>query len=98
MQRRVGVVLQASDGSEEECLRLMSGAQDVPVARPLAAQALGAVFGRDHLVHVAVAPGRLADGLMAESFRLAGMASPVARVNNAVPKRRGSNGRVNERE
>ena len=63
VQKRVGVVVQAVDGSDEECLRLMSGAQDVPVVRPLAASALGAVFGRDHLVHVAIAPGRLADGV-----------------------------------
>jgi predicted RNA-binding protein YlxR (DUF448 family) len=88
VQKRVGVVVQAVDGSDEECLRLMSGAQDVPVVRPLAASALGAVFGRDHLVHVAIAPGRLADGVIAECFRLAGMATPVAGINNPMPKRR----------
>jgi predicted RNA-binding protein YlxR (DUF448 family) len=70
---RAGLVVQAVDGSADECLRLLSGAGAIPVVRPLPAADLGAVFGRDHLVHVAVFPGRLADGLRAESFRLAGM-------------------------
>ena len=73
-QARVGVVVQALDGSDEECRRLLSGAADIPVVRPLTAARLGGVFGRDHMVHVAVAPGRLADAVVNEAFRLAGMA------------------------
>ncbi len=88
VQGRAGLVVQATDGSDEECHRLMSGAHDVPVMRPLTAAALGAVFGRDHLVHVAVSHGRLADGLTAETARLAGMASVVGMVNSPAPKRR----------
>ncbi len=34
---------------------------EIPVLTPLPAAALGAVFGRDHVVHVAVAPGELAE-------------------------------------
>ena len=34
--------------------------REVPVVAPLDAADLGALFGRDHAVHVAVAPGRLA--------------------------------------
>ena len=33
----------------------------------LPAEALGPVFGRDHVVHVAVAPGRLADAIAVEA-------------------------------
>ena len=105
VQKRAAIVVQALDGSDDECLRLMSGAQDIPVVRPLPAAALGAVFGRDHLVHVVIAPGRLADGLRVESVRLAGMACAVAsvikvNVNSRAAQRRGggSNGRVNERK
>ena len=61
---RAGLVLQASDGSAEERARFLSGwrrtariGRIVPVLAPLDAAALGAVFGRDHVVHVAVAPG-----------------------------------------
>ena len=88
VQGRAGLVVQAADGSDDECCRLMSGVRDVAVVRPLPAADLGLVFGRDHLVHVAVARGRLAGGLVAETSRLAGMASTVAKMNSPAPKRR----------
>jgi predicted RNA-binding protein YlxR (DUF448 family) len=72
-QGRAGVIIQASDGSDDECHRLLSGAHDIPSMRPLTAAQLGSVFGRDHVVHVAVAPGRLAESLKNETFRLASM-------------------------
>ncbi len=45
----------------------------VRVATPLDAARLGAVFGRDHVVHVAVAAGRLAEMLAIETERLSGV-------------------------
>ena len=76
--RRVGIVIQAWDGSGDERSRLLSGVRDVPVAAPLSAAALGAVFGRDHVVHVAVAQGRLAEALGIEVTRLAGISPQPA--------------------
>ena len=73
---RAGLVLQARDGSEDERRRLVSGAE-VMVAWPLDGAALGAVFGRDQAVHVAVASGRLADMLMIEIERLSGVSGQV---------------------
>ena len=70
---RVGLVVQASDGSPDERARFLSGARDVRVATPLPAEALGAVFGRDHVVHVAIAHGRLAEALDIETNRLSGV-------------------------
>ena len=70
---RAGIVIQAKDGSPDERARFLSGRRDVPVASPLSASALGAVFGRDHVVHVVVAPGRLAEVLKIETDRLAGV-------------------------
>ena len=71
---RVRLVLQASDGSEAERTRFLSGVGDgVIVADPLPGAALGRVFGRDYVVHVAVAPGRLAESLAIETARLAGL-------------------------
>ena len=80
---RAGMVIQASDGSQEERARFLSGRRDVPVAAPLPAQALGAVFGRDHVVHVVVAPGRLAEALQIETDRLAGFAGQGGRMEQA---------------
>ncbi len=45
---------------------------------PLDAAALGRVFGRDHVVHVAVATGRLAEALAAETARLKGLGAADA--------------------
>jgi ribosomal protein L7Ae-like RNA K-turn-binding protein len=68
---RVGLVIQASDGSPAERERLL-GRREIPVLAPLTGAELGAVFGRDRAVHVAVAPGKLASALRAEAERLGG--------------------------
>ena len=73
---RAGLVVQASDGSAAECQRFLSGATIAAVA-PLDATSLGVVFGRDHAVHVVVAPGKLAGMLRVECERLAGLMGPV---------------------
>lgn len=71
---RVRLVLQASDGSEAERARFLSGAASaIPVLAPLPGAALGRVFGRDYVVHVAIAPGKLAESLLIEATRLAGL-------------------------
>ncbi len=71
---RARLVLEASDGSEAERARFLSGnAGRVAVVAPLPAAALGRMFGRDHVVHVAIAPGRLAERLHLEADRLAGL-------------------------
>lgn len=71
---RVALVVQASDGSPDERARFLGGAAGkIEVVTPLDGAALGAIFGRDHVVHVAVAPGRLAERLANEAARLAGL-------------------------
>jgi hypothetical protein len=70
----VGLVLQATDGSEAERARFRSAIQDtVLVFAPLTGAELGRVFGHDNVVHVAVAPGRLASVIAMEAGRLAGI-------------------------
>ena len=81
---RAGLVVQAGDGSADERARFMSGARGVPVVTPLPAEALGAVFGRDHVVHVAIAPGRLAAALMDETHRLAGVSGQHGQVGTGA--------------
>jgi uncharacterized protein len=71
---RARLVLQASDGSDAERARFLSGAaRSIPVLAPLPGAALGRVFGRDYVVHVAIAPGKLAESLLIEASRLAGL-------------------------
>jgi predicted RNA-binding protein YlxR (DUF448 family) len=71
---RAGLILQAQDASPDECARLLGG-KSVPAVSPLPASDLGSAFGRDHLVHVAIAHGRLAEALKIETGRLAGMSA-----------------------
>jgi predicted RNA-binding protein YlxR (DUF448 family) len=105
---RYRLVLQASDGSEAERERFLSGfgsarefgssgfaSGDGPsfqpgsglqsgpgltIIDPLPGEALGRVFGRDYVVHVAVAPGKLAESLVVEAGRLAGLRNGSARA------------------
>jgi uncharacterized protein len=70
---RAGALLEASDGAADgrgKLLRLARGS--VAVVDLLAAAELGAAFGRDHVVHGVVAPGRLAERLREEAERLRG--------------------------
>jgi predicted RNA-binding protein YlxR (DUF448 family) len=76
---RAGLVVQASDGSRDERTRFLAGWHGrIPVIAPLTAAQLGVVFGRDHVVHVAIAAGRLAELLGIEAGRLAGLTGPEA--------------------
>ena len=89
---RARLVVQALDGSDEECHRFLSGARDITAVRPLTATELGAVFGRDHAVHVVITPGRLAEVLIADTARLAGLSGPDGadrKDGSAGLKRRG---------
>ncbi len=71
---RARLIVQASDGSAAERARFLTGAEErVAVVEPLTAAALGRVFGRDHVVHIAVAPGRLAELIAVEAERLSGL-------------------------
>ncbi|WP_428543087.1 hypothetical protein [Rhodopila sp.] len=78
---RYRLVLQASDGSAAERSRFLSGfGPGLTIIDPLPGQALGRVFGRDYVVHVAVAPGKLAESLVVEAGRLAGLRDGSARA------------------
>ena len=69
------LIVQASDGSAAERARFLVPVRrrSVVVVDPLPAAALGRVFGRDHVVHVAIAPGRLGERLAVEAARLRGL-------------------------
>jgi len=79
----VGLVVQASDGSPEECSRLMAEVRAeggrgpehlLPVLAPLGAAEMGRIFGRREVFEVAIAPGRLTNKLVNETERLSGIA------------------------
>jgi predicted RNA-binding protein YlxR (DUF448 family) len=88
---RCGLLVEALDGSAAERARLL-GRRAVPVVAPLTAARLGTVFGRERVVHVAVAPGRLAAMIACDTERLAGVADAEAgrmAGDRPVPEERG---------
>ncbi len=74
---KAGLLVEASDGSPRERARHVGGF-GLPVVAPLPADMLGGIFGRDQAVHVAIAPGRLAEAIEVEAARLAGIAGTAA--------------------
>jgi hypothetical protein len=67
-----GLLLGAADGSADGRRKLRAVAPDVPERAELTAAELGAAFGRDQLVHVALRKGKLADAVARELDRLHG--------------------------
>jgi uncharacterized protein len=90
---KAGAAVEASDGSPEEIARFLGGhAAHIPVVQPLDAASLGAIFGRDRVVHVVVAKGRLADMVADEASRLAGLSAEIAQDTQP----RGAERKLNE--
>lgn len=69
---RVGVLVEASDGAADGQRKVLALAGYLPVVKALAGWELGSAFGRDRIGHVALAPGRIAEGFCREANRLAG--------------------------
>jgi predicted RNA-binding protein YlxR (DUF448 family) len=69
---RVGLLVQASDAAAGGRERMERKAHQVASVAPLPGAVLGRIFGRDHAVHVGIAPGRLAGLIETDCHRLAG--------------------------
>ena len=67
-----GLLLEALDGAEDGRRKLARLGDGVPVVTALTRRELGQAFGRDQVVHAAVAPGRIADQLKDAARRLSG--------------------------
>ncbi len=70
------ILLAAADGGEGGREKVRSAGPDLPLVDVLTAAELGAAFGRDHVVHAVVGPGRLAAALLVEAARLVGFRAP----------------------
>ena len=77
---RVAVLLQASDGSPAQLRRVAPQSCNIASVQTLSAEELGIAFRRDHVIHAAVASGRIATHLLEEARRLAGfrISAPIA--------------------
>lgn len=81
---QTAVLLAASDGAADGRAKIRALAPQVPLLDLFGRRELGAAMGRDDAVHVALAPGRLAQRLLEEAGRLAGFRSSSS---EQAPKR-----------
>jgi ribosomal protein L7Ae-like RNA K-turn-binding protein len=68
------VLLAAADAAEDGAAKIAALAPGMPVVKLFSGAELGAAFGREHTVHGLLLQGRLAERLLMESARLAGIA------------------------
>ena len=75
---KAALLLSALDGAEGGRGKIRALGRGLPLATVLTAAEMGAVFGRDHLVHVALGGGRLSGRLIADAEKLAGFRAGAA--------------------
>ena len=66
------LLLRALDGAEGGRRKIRAFGRGMPVAIVLTAAEMGAIFGRDHVVNIAIGDGRLSDRLIAIAEKIAG--------------------------
>lgn len=69
---KAALLLTAADSDGRDGADLKQAARDIDVADVLRSEELGRAIGRERIVHMAVAGGRLGDALLRETRRLAG--------------------------
>jgi predicted RNA-binding protein YlxR (DUF448 family)/ribosomal protein L30E len=75
---KVAVLVAATDGAADGRDKLKALAPGLPLAECLTSAELGAAFGREHVVHAALFPGRLAEAFLADTARLGGFRAAPA--------------------
>lgn len=87
----VGLLVQAADAADDGRQKIQALARavgpQVPLLQFCSAAELGAAVGREAAVHVGIAQGRFADGLLREVQRLAGLRG-VAQANETGQEHR----------
>ncbi|EWY42379.1 50S ribosomal protein L7 [Skermanella stibiiresistens SB22] len=82
---KAGALLAASDGSEDGRGKLRGLAGDAPIVDLFDAAELGHAFGRDHVVHAMLAPGRMAARFLLECRRYAALRRGIPSDGNCGP-------------
>jgi uncharacterized protein len=70
---RVAVLIEALDGAENGKAKLAGPARGLPTVECFTAADLGEALGRDHLVHLAMVPGKLSVRFLADAQRYTGL-------------------------
>ncbi|QQP89394.1 RNA-binding protein [Skermanella sp. TT6] len=82
---KAGALVAAADGAEDGRGKMRALAGEAPVVDLFDAADLGHAFGRDHVVHAMLAPGRLAARFLEECRRYAGLRRGASGEGNCGP-------------
>ncbi|WP_226780057.1 RNA-binding protein [Oceaniglobus trochenteri] len=77
LQEKAAILIQASDGSERGKSKLRPPGGRGSFFEILTAPELGLAFGREHVIHAALAPGGLTDSFREDAVRLSGVRDDV---------------------
>ena len=80
---RVAVLLEAADGSLSERRKFTALVPDTPVVDAFTSSELGGALGRDNVIHVALAEGRLTRTLLDDAARYDGLKRPSELLESA---------------
>lgn len=72
-RQQVAVLIEASDAAPNGKAKLSGMARGLARVECFPAEKLGEALGRDHLVHLALAPGKLSGRFLADAHRYAGL-------------------------
>lgn len=75
---KAAVLVAAADGAADGRGKLSALACGLPLVDRLTAAELGSAFGREHVVHAVLMPGRIAEAFLADGARLAGFRAGAA--------------------
>ena len=87
---RAGVLLSAIDGAHDGRGKIQALGRDLPIVAVLPGAEMGAVFGRDRVVHVALGSGSLGSRLIRNAEKLAGFRSGATVDQSVETARAGS--------
>jgi uncharacterized protein len=82
---KVALLLSALDGAEGSRNKIRALGRGLPLVTVLTSAEMGGVFGRDHVVHVALGGGRLSRRLLADAEKVAGFRSGALVDRGAEP-------------
>jgi uncharacterized protein len=82
---KVALLLSALDGAEGGRNKIRALGSGLPFATVLTSAEMGGVFGRDHVVNVALGGGRLTRRLLADAEKIAGFRSGAVVDRGAEP-------------
>jgi predicted RNA-binding protein YlxR (DUF448 family) len=90
VEEPAGALLAASDGADDGRNKVRALAPDVPIVDVFDGQELGAAVGRDHVVHGVLAKGRLAERIVREASRFAGVVGMSTQIFNRTGMNEGT--------